>query len=494
MEMRGEDEDLRRVEARLAAMEARRAQRRQARAPGGGDGGSVGLQRALEPPGGLETSAMEKRAVTTGADLLEAADGSDSDSDGGSCGFRGRGGSSRLTDSLELSMSMSMAEPAAASNSGRHAAPRGIARSDSRGDSLVVKPPVAVELNDAGMPSKLVMRRRQLEQQAKVRAESDNLDKLSKVKAQPISTPHNANPPADPLTSSLHHQLTTQTPVASVYQRQQQLEPSEGVPPRNPSTVEETKKLAEPKFGSRNRSIAPSSKLVKPEARIAPSGGSGAKFILQETSRSDACAMPNNGTGENNESNTSNIRSKADRPQYSKSNTVIAQFIDNQRLDDFDDPSIFVEEDDLLSQEELALRKSLAKLDRRLTDLSSCAQEQRHSQAPASGGLTSGLPVRSLEPNASTKSPRVEQERDNNKDDGLRNASYGGGAHCRPGQMTSAVSRSSSAKRAEISSGLPKSRVRGGGMVTADGATRATESDGLHKVTIKKNLAHLLFQ
>lgn len=140
------------------------------------------------------------------------------------------------------------------------------------------------------------------------------------------------------------------------------------------------------------------------------------------------------------------------------------------------------EEDDLLSAEEEKLRQSLANLDTRLIKLntkSSASSVSAVTQHPS--GRQIGTPGGN--------------DQDDGDDDAMRAASYGGGNHCKRGQPTSASERASYAKRAEMSSGLHKLRVRVGGALAQEGTSNNAnlEKGGKHKVVVKKDLAHLLF-
>ncbi|KAF1789295.1 hypothetical protein GQ600_3688 [Phytophthora cactorum] len=78
-------------------------------------------------------------------------------------------------------------------------------------------------------------------------------------------------------------------------------------------------------------------------------------------------------------------------------------------------------------------------------------------------------------------------------DDTLRAAAYGGGTHCKIRQPSSVSVRSSSAKRAELSSGFHKARVRvGGAFVNDAGRNSHTEEVGSTKFD-EKGSGTLLF-
>ncbi|ETK96063.1 hypothetical protein L915_01102 [Phytophthora nicotianae] len=146
--------------------------------------------------------------------------------------------------------------------------------------------------------------------------------------------------------------------------------------------------------------------------------------------------------------------------------------------------------------EEQRLLQSLEKLDRRLSNVSNSAVSVRE------GGEQTSHNERSLkddsirarhatENHPSTVYATNENEIDVNT---LRAAAYGGGTHCKIRQPSSVSVRSSSAKRAELSSGFHKSRVRVGGAFMNDTHQNShTDGSGKHKIVVKKDLAHLLF-
>ncbi|KAG6956873.1 hypothetical protein JG687_00010335 [Phytophthora cactorum] len=144
--------------------------------------------------------------------------------------------------------------------------------------------------------------------------------------------------------------------------------------------------------------------------------------------------------------------------------------------------------------EEQRLLQSLEKLDRRLSNVSNSAVSVRE------GGQQVSHKERNLKidyararKNMETPS-RVFATKEKIDDDTLRAAAYGGGTHCKIRQPSSVSVRSSSAKRAELSSGFHKARVRvGGAFVNDAGRNSHTDGSGKHKIMMKKDLAHLLF-
>jgi len=146
------------------------------------------------------------------------------------------------------------------------------------------------------------------------------------------------------------------------------------------------------------------------------------------------------------------------------------------------------EEVDSTIEEEQRLLQSLEKLDRRLTNVS----------APSTAVREGGHPSLQSERVLNGEDPRVHANTDrpdtscgvNSKidEETLRIAAYGGGTHCKLRQPSSLAVRSSSAKRAELSTGVHKARVRVGGAYI-----QPTDRSGKHKIVVKKELAHLLF-
>ncbi|KAF1784208.1 hypothetical protein GQ600_12174 [Phytophthora cactorum] len=144
--------------------------------------------------------------------------------------------------------------------------------------------------------------------------------------------------------------------------------------------------------------------------------------------------------------------------------------------------------------EEQRLLQSLEKLDRRLSNVSNSAVSVRE------GGQQVSHKERNLKidyararKNMETPS-RVFATKEKIDDDTLRAAAYGGGTHCKIRQPSSVSVRSSSAKRAELSSGFHKARVRvGGAFVNDAGRNSHTDGSGKHKIVMKKDLAQLLF-
>ncbi|KAE9008947.1 hypothetical protein PR003_g16543 [Phytophthora rubi] len=137
---------------------------------------------------------------------------------------------------------------------------------------------------------------------------------------------------------------------------------------------------------------------------------------------------------------------------------------------------------DSTTVKEQQLLQSLEKLNQRLTNVST----------PAVVVLGSGQQENQCElqftATQSSSSLDTVKEAVNEKE--LRAAAYGGGTHRKLRQPSSASLRSSFVKRAELSGGIHKSRVRVGGAITPDGVTNGS---GKHKIVVKKDLAHLLF-
>ncbi|GMF51574.1 unnamed protein product [Phytophthora fragariaefolia] len=146
---------------------------------------------------------------------------------------------------------------------------------------------------------------------------------------------------------------------------------------------------------------------------------------------------------------------------------------------------------DATTAEERQLLESLEKLNQRLTNVNTSA-------APASKTghheRRSELPLSGSDPLASTISSAACAVTSEVYHKTLRAAAYGGGAHCKLRQPASASLRSSSVRRAELSGGVHKARVRIGGAFVHEGArTSSTDGNGKHKIVVKKELAHLLF-
>ncbi|KAE9224697.1 hypothetical protein PF004_g12149 [Phytophthora fragariae] len=141
---------------------------------------------------------------------------------------------------------------------------------------------------------------------------------------------------------------------------------------------------------------------------------------------------------------------------------------------------------DSTTVEEQQLLQSLEKLNQRLTNVSTPAlavleSDQQENQSELQFNATQ----------SSSSLDTVKEEVDERK---LLAAAYGGGTHCKLRQPSSASLRSSFVKRAELSGGIHKSRVRVGGAITPDGGRNSsTNGSGKHKIVVKKDLAHLLF-
>lgn len=168
------------------------------------------------------------------------------------------------------------------------------------------------------------------------------------------------------------------------------------------------------------------------------------------------------------------------------------------------------DDDDLLSVEEEKLRQSLEKLDSRLTKLSNDTRQQHKSSKVSSQDGRTATAISGLHSSSSKTQGRPlpttnhRHERDDDRtppvadfadDDVVAAGAYGGGAHCKSGQVTSALERSCYTRRAEMSSGLHKLRVRTGGATAqeSNNSSANLDKDGKHKVVVKRDLAHLLF-
>lgn len=143
--------------------------------------------------------------------------------------------------------------------------------------------------------------------------------------------------------------------------------------------------------------------------------------------------------------------------------------------DDDDDADV-----GFLTAEEEQLRQSLDKLDTRLTKLAAGSQRVVRTAS----GLNKASEIKSeatLPPDSWANDSLVAA------------AAYGGGTHCKRGQLTPAAERSSCARRAEMSSGMHKLRVRTGGVTAQESSYAVLDKDSKHKIVVKKDLAHLLF-
>lgn len=189
---------------------------------------------------------------------------------------------------------------------------------------------------------------------------------------------------------------------------------------------------------------------------------------------------------------------------------------DDNNFNDEDDEDT---KEDATSAEEERLRQSLEKLDSRLTRLAAAKQRAGSSNNQAAvvrEGYSVAAPDTdsyhtSLKRDITRKAgdrpatvriaTTIAAKRDDDEihspadvddDTIVTKAAYGGGAHCKRGQLTSAAERSSSARRAEKSSGMYKLRVRTGGAMTQE-STALDKDSSKHKVVVKRDLAHLLF-
>ncbi|KAL3663640.1 hypothetical protein V7S43_011526 [Phytophthora oleae] len=151
--------------------------------------------------------------------------------------------------------------------------------------------------------------------------------------------------------------------------------------------------------------------------------------------------------------------------------------------------------EEIASSEEQRLLESLEKLDRRLTNISTPSVVVREG-----GQHPSSHKERTLKRDASRTISNAKDSisgciRNGEVDEEiLRTAAYGGGSHCKSHQPSSVSVRSSSAKRAELSSGVHKARVRVGGALVNDTSRNSSGGgSGKHKIVVKKDLAHLLF-
>lgn len=517
--------DLERVEARLAAMEAARLQRRAAshRATLGTGGGSVNS----DGTGSRTTMAVAQRATTSGLDLLAASSSSDSgsedDSDDGdgSRGGGGRRGSRWLKDSLDLSMSMSMAEVALSSSNSR-AANDGTRSNTARTSTVEPRgvPPVteaagAVVSNNYST-SNLIQRRRQLQREL-----ADDTSKEKETALDSSSWPnrrvaHVSESAISPLSKvqtagDSHRREIASQQVAQSTRAAWVDDSNSRRTPQQRSTYTDRELIAihndhtdssrlsaasgqgaTTRSGIPRASSAPAesqrkaisdAEIPKPQQRLAH------QYLRKEAPLAPKESIPSNQP-------RATVEPSSIVRQKEPSHTPISPTIRGNKVppkervsttpsrDDVGQDNQH-DEDEQLTLEERQLRQSLDKLDRRLTALAVSAPKSSSRELDRESVRSRDGSVRSSPLSAPSTAENTEQV--------LRAAAYGGGTHCKPGQITSAASRSSSSKRAELSSGLPKSRVRVGGVTAQEPVAPSTEPAG-HKVVVKKNLAHLLFQ
>lgn len=156
------------------------------------------------------------------------------------------------------------------------------------------------------------------------------------------------------------------------------------------------------------------------------------------------------------------------------------------------------DESALHSEEETKLLRSLENLDTRLTRLAVAkppAKSGEDNQKPKSNKHRDDHVDRrkeAIRPGLKRADSPQEDCAPDDDEELIRRAAYGGGTHHRSLQQTSPSVRTSCLKRAEISGSLPRARVRPGAPSAAE-TTINRDADGRHKVVVKKDLAHLLF-
>ncbi|OWY91963.1 hypothetical protein PHMEG_00039220, partial [Phytophthora megakarya] len=144
-----------------------------------------------------------------------------------------------------------------------------------------------------------------------------------------------------------------------------------------------------------------------------------------------------------------------------------------------------------LTAEELKLLQSIEKLDQRLTNVSVPAvtvregeQEALHTERTSTNGTSR---VHGNSEISGSTYIKIDDEKP-------RAGANGGGTHTKLHQPTPVSVRSSCAKRAELSSGVHKARVRlGGAFINDPHRNSLIDGNGKHKIVVKKDLAHLLF-
>jgi hypothetical protein len=509
--------DVRAVEARLAHMEATRRAR-----------STVSMRPAIQPP---------QRPVVVGDFELRAMDSSDSDSEDASDNDPARMAKPRLRDSLDLSMSVSAAMPAAptASRKAPLVKPKQHDTREKEPVAAVARPsteprvsaPTSLpesgrkaERSDDGLfNGKLVQRRRELEKQA-AQQQRDLATTQTQHTLAPVETKQ--VPPTLVVPATGRGELKPPTPVRNDLQAAKTHEPT--LPSRKDdsdthraSGAEKLRELAARRAIVRGVEVAVDPPQKKPNAAVEnkrglvpPTVDATATALRQQSTQqiprqhSTTCQdLPPKAPHLNPPASIKPIAATASTtvvsavtvvagtsklPGYSRPHgttnqspvvvvaTPFAKNVPSPINREPEDPATDDVIDDLLTAEEARLRESLDKLSQRLTSIAAV----RATTAPRSATPSNQANVPDSTETKETKT--------------LRSASYGGGAHSRLHQPTSPTARASHARRSELSGGVHKARVRIGG-VTAQEASRAdTMTDGgKHKITVKRDLAHLLF-
>lgn len=232
------------------------------------------------------------------------------------------------------------------------------------------------------------------------------------------------------------------------------------------------------------------SRLVQPNARASRPTAPAAVVIETEANAKDSRPVPARAPEMPVKTNVGILSKCSSKSQINTAHHV--HFAPEDQDDDDDDILVSVEEE--------KLRQSLEKLDSRLTKLSSSDTRQRKSSKLSSQPGNRAAPAKASGRPLPTTGPRHERDDEGTvqvadlaDDDVVAAGAYGGGAHCKSGQVTSVLERSCYTRRAEMSSGLHKLRVRTGGAMAQENSNSSLDKDGKHKVVVKKDLAHLLF-
>lgn len=376
----------------------------------------------------------------------------------------------RLKDSLDLSVSESVAELQPSLPRERHQATQLTNRTttinaSSVTISLIAPPPVTCAAAIDGSSSllqpsssALIQRRRQLEQEAAMAKDNSN-QPIDCGKADLETTVVSGS------NASTTEQLRIVQPVNSRLQR--------GIEPTAPVLSSIIKSTA-------NTHVEPKgqSRLVAPAVISARTCGALKKKPLAWTaSNQKQISIPQASSCEVIEP-TSTVP-----VVYS----TIAKFPSKSTNKT---PEQIEPEDDVQSEEEAKLLRSLENLDSQLTRLAAVnphakAGDDNQSSKCADHVNQQNGAVRS---DLQTPQENVSPDNDNER---LRRAAYGGGMHHRSLQQTSPSVRTSCLKRAEISGGLSRTRVRAGAPMASETISR--DADRRHKIVVKKDLAHLLF-
>ncbi|GAB9477138.1 hypothetical protein Gpo141_00014200 [Globisporangium polare] len=281
---------------------------------------------------------------------------------------------------------------------------------------------------------------------------------------------------------------------------------------KTPAAVKKASLVKKPSQSSSSSNFAPSS--LKPPERYSARAPIAAAYAVSVSSTTTPAQRPTATPGLEHEAKSKGLTGIPARAPEMSVKAHVNNFSKSSKANGNTHRVHFAPEDhddgeDLLSVEEVKLRQSLEKLDSRLTKLSSDTRLQQHKSsklspqdsrvAPTAGNNSSKAQGRPL-PTTNHRRERSDDERtpqvaDFADNDVVAAGAYGGGAHVKSGQVTSALERSCYTRRAEMSSGLHKLRVRTGGATAqeSNASSANLDKDGTHKVVVKRDLAHLLF-